>query len=566
MCDVIVLTANCRPSVISVLSNNCHKAAAEQYSVTLACLLKRLCLLIYRHWCDRSTHLCFQRQLYYIGSRFELDDDKVYYPEEYVRPTKGTLDIVRCTLAAVLLHCEPMIDRFGDVTVRHLSSIQAKILLEKGSKITVIEGKAGSGKSVLALEAIRRIKQHNKDQSQILFLCRSRGLAAFAKYQTEKMGICVDIRTVQLDMVKDVKEDFSQYTDVFIDDAHALPLTGQPNCQDMYHSLFASLWKPKCHAYILLDPDMQDYRGCIPTNFTKEIQQIARTYHFIRRQDVKTEPLGKILRNSSRICQFIETNLEDGNDDLRNIRNLPEDGAYLYIIEDLNKTKEFLLQHKRRLKHGDYYRMHIAPFSRGDIINALQREMHDGDFDAAALETLKILKLLLRAALKGSVYEEHEEGDDSDDIDHDESERFGVSATKNLQKETLTSRVKDILNGTVYQERHIAILTQNTNEKIWIKEILECSNYQMQEAINFPVKHIVVDTLENFEGLDSPVILFIIPESWGTGYVGSVKYRLCIATRAISRLEFLIPWDPTGREQALIDLRKAFQRKVNCML
>ena len=723
VCDVIVLTANCRPSVISVLSNDCDKAAAEQYVGTLACLLKRLCLLTYRHWCDRSTHLCFQRRLYYIGSGFDLEDDKVYYPEEYLLPTSGTLDIVRCTLAALLLHCEPMTDRFGDIMVRHLSSIQAKILLEERSKVTVVEGKAGSGKSVLALEAMRRIKQHKKDQSKILFLCRGRGLAAFVKYQTEKMGICIDIRSVQPDTMSEVTEDFSQYTDVFIDDAHALPMTGESNWQDMYHSLFSSLWERDSHCYILLDPDMQDYRGCIPVNFSKDIQGMTREYRFIRRQDVKTKILGKILRNSSRICQFIEANLGDKIEELKNIRNLPEDGVYLYIIEDLSKTKEILLPHKggegQQFEKGSHHRMYVAPFSCGDMINGLQHKTYNkGDLDAAAITTLEKLKLLLRAALKGSVYEEHKEEDYSEDeekenghgerddenpneeeeddraipfscramanmlqrnMDHkddldsaavkkvktpklllhtalkgsvheehgegncnDEEEEAKCDSEKvdgNVQHEgtgdgeeednnpdengtadkgdvlaaaretlqkvklplptaleftvynehgeyssdddkdddddidddndynaeyvTLLSRLRDVLKGTLYQERHVTILTENKTEKILVKEIIACSSYHVQEATNFPVKHIVVDTLENFEGLESPVILFIVPESWGMGYVGSLKYRLCIATRAISRLEFLIPWNPTGREHDLAELRRAFRTEVN---
>ncbi len=132
-----------------------------------------------------------------------------------------------------------------------------------------------------------------------------------------------------------------------------------------------------------------------------------------------------------------------------------------------------------------------------------------------------------------------------------------------LEKLTLTSRLRDLLKGSMYQERHITILTENTNEKTLIQGILRCTKYPIQDATSFPVKNIVVNTLENFEGLESPVILFIVPESWGTSYVGSLKYRVCIATRAISRLEFLVPWDPAGRETDLIDLRRAFQREVS---
>ncbi len=413
--------------------------------------------------------------------------------------------------------------------------------MEKRSKVTVVEGKAGSGKSIFALEAMRRIKLHKKDQSKIIYLCRGRGLAAFAKYQTEMMGICVDIQTLRLERRDTMNEDyFCQYTDVFIDDAHALPLTGQPNWKDMYHSLFSSLWKPNSHCYILLDPDMQDYRGCIATHFSKEIQSIARQYSFIRRQDVKTETLGKILRNSSRICQFIGANLGDELDELRCIRNLPEDGVYLYIIEDFKNV------HRKDAK------------------------------------TLKQLKLLLRTMLKGTVYEENEEPDGSDeeknnenyddDHDHDKdgaddentwSDRDVNSAVIKLEVATLVSRLRYILDDIMYQERDVTILTENTKDKTWIQDMLRCDKYSIQEATRFPVEHIVVDTLGNFEGLESPVILFIVPYSWATGYVGSLKYRLCIATRAISRLEFLVPWDPTGREQDLAQLRRAFQTEVS---
>ena len=73
---------------------------------------------------------------------------------------------------------------------------------------------------------------------------------------------------------------------------------------------------------------------------------MTRKYRFLRRQDVKKEILKKILRNSTRICQFIGANLEDKVDEVRNVRNLPEDGVYLYIIEDLEKTLRFVLHNE----------------------------------------------------------------------------------------------------------------------------------------------------------------------------------------------------------------------------
>ncbi len=559
------------------------------------CLLKRHCLITYRH----SECLSFQGQVYCIGGGLEsVEESRVIYPKEYLEPTSGTLDIIRWSLASIFLRCGQLKDRFGEIIVRHLSSIQAKILLEKTSKITVVEGKAGSGKSILALETMRRIKQSNTNQSKMIFLCRGGGLAAFIKYQTETMGICVDIQTLKLETREQMNEEyFSQYTDIIIDDAHSLQLTGHPNWRGMYYCLFSSLRKPNSRAFIFLDPDMQDYRGCIPTDFSKEIQNMARNYHFIRRQDVKTETLGKILRNSTRICYFIGVNMGHEMDELRNIRNLPEDGVYLYVIKGLAKTMELLCHtdnggeevdekdsaeggvadKANNVKDKHYEQNEANDVEEGDD-NAGENEedgSKKGDLDAAAIKVLKKLKLLLQAVLKGTVYEEHGHngGDTSgekesvENVEEDDDDKFEVDRSDKTEGLTLVSRIRSILSSTLYQERDVTILTENDHEKQSIQEMLRCLKYPTQDATVFPVEHMVVDTLETFEGLESPVILFIVPESWGTGsYIGSLKYRLCITTRAISRVEFLIPWDQTDREQDLAELRRAFQTKVITMV
>ncbi len=124
---------------------------------------------------------------------------------------------------------------------------------------------------------------------------------------------------------------------------------------------------------------------------------------------------------------------------------------------------------------------------------------------------------------------------------------------------TLLSRLSSL---NQYSKQNITILTDSKDDKTWVKKMLK-GKYATQPATQFPVKHIVIDTLENFEGLESPVILFIIPQSWGSGHVGSLKYRLCVVTRAISRLEFLLPWGASQRQQDLIELKKAFSLVVS---
>ncbi len=131
------------------------------------------------------------------------------------------------------------------------------------------------------------------------------------------------------------------------------------------------------------------------------------------------------------------------------------------------------------------------------------------------------------------------------------------------ETETLLSRLSNLVEQ--YYSQDITILTDNQEDKTWVTEMLK-GRYGTQDATQFPVKHVVVDTLENFEGLESPVILFIIPLSWGSGYIGSLKYRLCVVTRAISRLEFLLPWEASQRQQDLEELKRLFTFLVSAFV
>ena len=128
---------------------------------------------------------------------------------------------------------------------------------------------------------------------------------------------------------------------------------------------------------------------------------------------------------------------------------------------------------------------------------------------------------------------------------------------REARKDHITTLLSRLSSLRQYSSQDITILTDNQEGKVWVNEIMK-DKYETQDVTIFPVNHIVVDTLENFEGLESPVILFIIPQSWGSGYVGSLKYRLCVVTRAISRLEFLLPWDDSQRQQDLAELKRAF--------
>ena len=453
--DLVILKKNQPPLLVTIFNDECSREAAKTYCLNIGQLLKRKCST-YMHMARSSIKLFFRCQLYILGHGYVNIQQGAWYPKDYLHPTAEALDAVRYVLARILLDCQHITDRYGNIMVRHLSAYQAKVLLQRRPKVLIVKAIAGSGKTILALEMARRLKKQHGKKKKIVFLCRSRGLAAFVRSQTKGSEVFEAVIECNSERITELSTSFfSQYTDIILDDAHAIPVSGEPKTWTMYNALFSSLEKRPGHACIFLDPDMQDYRGCTPDNFVPQLEALAGQY--VGNYHVKSEPLGKILRNSRRICQFTKACLGTDNfeNELTTVRQIPEDGVFFHTIQG--------------------------------------------------------------------------------------------------REPTLLSRLSDLVEQ--YSRQDITILTENQEDTIWVKEILK-SQYKTQDATQFPVKHIIVDTLENFIGVKPLVILFIIPQSWDSGYVEFVTYRLCVAPKTISRVEFLLPWVPSQNQRNMAELRR----------
>ncbi len=466
--DLVILKERQPHVIVTILKDGCSREEAKKYSLKLGQLLKRHCST---YMGKSNMKFFFQCQLYFIGHGYvHLQQDR-FYPKDYQHPTTETLNTVRYALARILLECQHITDRYGNIMVKHLSSYQAKVLLGRRSKVLIVKAIAGSGKTVLALEMAHRLKQRHGNTRKIVFLCRSRGLAAFVKSQSMGIKVFESVIECNSQQITELNASFfSQYTDIIVDDAHAIPVFGEPTSWTIYNALFSSLQKRSGHAYIFLDPDMQDYRGCIPENFVTQLESLAESY--VGKYKVQIEPLGKILRNSRRICQFTKACLGTGNyvDELSTVRQIPEDGVFF-------------------------------------------RNIHNTD-------------------------------------------------SRQYETTTLLSR---LFNLNQYSKKDIAILTGNQEDKTWVRKMLE-GKYRTQDATRYPRRCIVVDYADNFQELKSPVILFIIPQSWSTACNEFVEYWLGVVPKTVRRLEFLLPLDLSQRQQDLTQLKGAFPLAVNTLL
>ncbi len=149
--DLVIIKENQPPVIVTIFKEECARDDAKNYCLKLGQLLKRDCSK-YTGMDKGNMKFFFQCQLYFIGHGYVHLQQAVRYPKDYLNPSIETLNTVRYALARILLDCQHITDRYGNIMVRHLSYYQAKVLLGRKPKVLIVKAIAGSGKTVLGLE------------------------------------------------------------------------------------------------------------------------------------------------------------------------------------------------------------------------------------------------------------------------------------------------------------------------------------------------------------------------------------------------------------------------------
>ncbi len=97
----------------------------------------------------------------------------------------------------------------------------------------------------------------------------------------------------------------------------------------------------------------------------------------------------------------------------------------------------------------------------------------------------------------------------------------------------------------LYEERSIVVLFDDDDQLIKLKGLMKNKyHWKLQDWRIFPINAIVMCTLDQFGGLESEVVIFILPPSFGTENRCHWKYMNCVSSRAKQKLELLVPWNP----------------------
>ncbi len=251
-------------------------------------------------------------------SVWNSEDQPVIYPkgsqeEQYTIACNGLSEYLLRTRDSVK-------DRYGDTLTSHLTEEQARILYAESRRVLIVNGKSGTGKTVIALrlamEAMTAKEATREGSGQyVLYICSNEGLKSFVKYHVYKGREfhsrleCHVIVLKSTGACSSSKAMLENARLIIVDDVHAIQLDDgwESNPDDLYLMLFTRAARKETRVAIFFDPE-QDYKKQLPAEFDRKLRNLAETVTGLATQEIQIETLKKRIRNSQAINRFMQAN------------------------------------------------------------------------------------------------------------------------------------------------------------------------------------------------------------------------------------------------------------------
>ncbi len=232
-------------------------------------------------------------------------------------------------------------DRYGQILAEHLTEAQARVLLAKPECVLLVNGKSGTGKTVIALHLMMEAMKERNVIEDVVYVCSNEGLKAFANFQVPCQATVVKRTNCLTQSQKSLLENAKL---IIVDDVHAIELDDnwQTNPGDLYLTLFTHAERLHTRIAVFFDAE-QDYMGNLPVNFDKRLRELAEKVPGMLCEDIKIVTLRERIRNSQEINRFMQANQNQANiaGTIECLNERPgDDVLYEYIgsnIEDSGK-------------------------------------------------------------------------------------------------------------------------------------------------------------------------------------------------------------------------------------
>ncbi len=326
-CYVLIVSTNAHPKLICCfdveLSEDTMQSEKQdsnhlvRYALHHARILKKkfLALAINRPYQSVPFHFEVQVLLVHMtGAVTEIWDSEGQHsqPVPYPCAKCGAEFALSCNgLAHELLKDRYSVkDRHGKVLIEHLTEEQARLLMDRKERILVVNGRSGTGKTVIALNLVHDAKSRGYTANEILYICSSDGLKAFVTSQT-------DCEVWTLKATTSLSQQQRQWLTktaktIIVDDIHAISLSEdwKENPDDLYNLLFTHAAQSKAEVAIFFDPD-QDFHSCLPESFHLALRDLAEhiateSNGLMATQDIKLHTMHENIRNSRKINRFMQ--------------------------------------------------------------------------------------------------------------------------------------------------------------------------------------------------------------------------------------------------------------------
>ena len=197
-------------------------------------------------------------------------------------------------------------DRYGEILIEHLTEAQAKMLLDRNERVLIVNGKSGTGKTIVALHLVQEALRQGHTSQDGLYICSSEGLMDFINSQ-------VPCHTVVLEktdsLSQDIQTTLQEAKLVIVDDVHAMSLgdNWEENPSHLYKILFTQASNCNCEVAIFFDAE-QDYQDRLPPGFEKRLRSVAEATDGMLPEHIKIITLTERIRNSQEISRFMQAN------------------------------------------------------------------------------------------------------------------------------------------------------------------------------------------------------------------------------------------------------------------
>ena len=323
ICHVIIIEEHKPPTIMCCI---CEKLGCKttmqaleklvSYALDSARALKRQFLSSTANKQHQSCLFHFDVEVLLVPN--EGDVKTVWYSSEnqpvmYPNTNKEGHYTIACNgLAEELLRTRSLLrDRYGQILMDHLTEAQAKVLFAKPERVLVVNGKSGTGKTVIALHLMLKAKKEGLMEKDVIYICSHESLKAFVSSQVQCQVILVkrtnSLTSCQMKMLENAKL-------IVVDDLHAIELDEhwEENRDDLYATLFTHAGRPNTRVALFFDAD-QDYMKHLPVKFDKRLRDLAEKVPGILSEDIKIVTLAERIRTSQEINRFMQANQNQAN-------------------------------------------------------------------------------------------------------------------------------------------------------------------------------------------------------------------------------------------------------------